>query len=84
MIGFAIVTVIHDSEAELGGLLDSVTRHLDPRPRVIVVDSGSTDDGGAALRASGAPRSWTWAATPASAPPTTRASSGCASRSRRS
>ena len=46
--GFAIVTVIHDSEPELRGLLDSVDRHLDPRPRVIVVDSGSSD-GGAAL-----------------------------------
>jgi N-acetylglucosaminyl-diphospho-decaprenol L-rhamnosyltransferase len=44
----AIVTVIHNSRDELAALLDSVERHLDPRPRVIVVDSGSSD-GGAAL-----------------------------------
>jgi N-acetylglucosaminyl-diphospho-decaprenol L-rhamnosyltransferase len=43
--GFAIVTVIHDSEAELGGLLNSVASRLEPRPRVIVVDSGSSDGG---------------------------------------
>ena len=38
MNAFAIVTVIHNSEAELDGLLDSVVRHLHPRPRVVVVD----------------------------------------------
>jgi GT2 family glycosyltransferase len=43
--GFAIVTVIHDSMRELQSLLDSVDRFLDPRPRVIVVDSGSRDQG---------------------------------------
>ena len=47
---FAIVTVIHDSEPELAGLLESVGRLADPRPRVIVVDSGSSD-GGATLAA---------------------------------
>jgi GT2 family glycosyltransferase len=47
---FAVVTVIHDSEAELRLLLDSVARLPEPRPRVIVVDSGSSD-GGAALAA---------------------------------
>jgi N-acetylglucosaminyl-diphospho-decaprenol L-rhamnosyltransferase len=52
--GFAIVTVIHDSEAELGGLLDSLARRLDPRPRVIVVDSGSSDGGAALARGWGA------------------------------
>jgi N-acetylglucosaminyl-diphospho-decaprenol L-rhamnosyltransferase len=52
--GFAVVTVIHDSRAELGGLLDSVARWLDPRPRVIVVDSGSSDGGGALARDWGA------------------------------
>jgi N-acetylglucosaminyl-diphospho-decaprenol L-rhamnosyltransferase len=52
--GFAIVTVIHDSEAELGGLLDSVARRLEPPPRVIVVDSGSTDGGAALARDWGA------------------------------
>jgi N-acetylglucosaminyl-diphospho-decaprenol L-rhamnosyltransferase len=52
--GFAIVTVIHDSEAELGGLLDSVARWLDPSPRVIVVDSASSDGGGTLARHWGA------------------------------
>jgi N-acetylglucosaminyl-diphospho-decaprenol L-rhamnosyltransferase len=52
--GFAIVTVIHDSEADLGGLLDSVARRLEPRPRLIVVDSGSTDGGAALARDWGA------------------------------
>ena len=54
MTAFAIVTVIHDSEAELRGLLDSLERHLDPRPRVVVVDSGSRDDGAALARERGA------------------------------
>jgi N-acetylglucosaminyl-diphospho-decaprenol L-rhamnosyltransferase len=48
LTSFAIVTVIHDSESELGGLLHSVEQLPEPRPRVVVVDSGSTD-GGAAL-----------------------------------
>jgi N-acetylglucosaminyl-diphospho-decaprenol L-rhamnosyltransferase len=43
----AIVTVLHDSERELGTLLDSIERHL-PDAQVVVVDSGSAD-GGAAL-----------------------------------
>ena len=42
---YAIVTVIHDSEPELPLLLDSVERLPEPRPRVIVVDSGSRDRG---------------------------------------
>jgi GT2 family glycosyltransferase len=42
---YAIVTVIHDSEPELPILLDSVERLPEPRPRVIVVDSGSQDRG---------------------------------------
>ena len=50
MSGFAIVTVIHDSEPELRGLLESLDRLPEPRPRAIVVDSGSSD-GGAALAA---------------------------------
>jgi N-acetylglucosaminyl-diphospho-decaprenol L-rhamnosyltransferase len=45
MSGYAIVTVIHDSESELPLLLDSVERLPQPRPRVIVVDSGSRDRG---------------------------------------
>jgi len=54
MTALAIVTVIHNSSAELAALLDSVERHLDPRPRVIVVDSGSTDGGTALARERGA------------------------------
>ena len=54
MTPFAVVTVIHDSAAELPGLLDSLERHLDPRPRVVVVDSGSTDGGAALARERGA------------------------------
>jgi N-acetylglucosaminyl-diphospho-decaprenol L-rhamnosyltransferase len=50
LTGFAIVTVIHDSEPELSLLLDSLKRLREPRPRVIVVDSGSSD-GGAPLAA---------------------------------
>lgn len=42
---FALVTVIHNSAPELARLLDSIDRHLHPRPRVIVVDDGSSDDG---------------------------------------
>jgi N-acetylglucosaminyl-diphospho-decaprenol L-rhamnosyltransferase len=42
---FAIVTVIHDSEPELPLLLDSIARLPEPLPRVIVVDSGSSDRG---------------------------------------
>jgi len=42
---FAIVTVIHDSEAELGLLLESIARLSGPRPQVIVIDSGSRDRG---------------------------------------
>ena len=45
MSRFAIVTVIHDSERELAVLLSSLARLPEPRPRVIVVDSGSSDDG---------------------------------------
>jgi len=43
--GLAIVTVIHDSEPELGALLDSIELLPEPRPRVVVVDSGSSDGG---------------------------------------
>jgi len=54
MSDFAIVTVIHDSEQELPLLLDSVERLPEPRPRVIVVDSGSRDAGSALAAARGA------------------------------
>jgi GT2 family glycosyltransferase len=45
MSRFAIVTVIHDSEPELPRLLASLEHLPDPRPRVVVVDSGSRDRG---------------------------------------
>jgi len=47
---YAVVTVIHDSEPELRVLLDSIDRLPEPRPHVVVVDSGSRD-GGAELAA---------------------------------
>jgi GT2 family glycosyltransferase/glycosyltransferase involved in cell wall biosynthesis len=46
----AIVTVIHDSEPELGQLLASIDRHL-PAAQVIVVDCASGDGGPALVRA---------------------------------
>jgi GT2 family glycosyltransferase len=49
----AVVTVIHDSEAELATLLDSLARHL-PEARAVVVDSGSSDGGPALARERGA------------------------------
>ncbi len=54
MTAFAIVTVVHDSAGELRVLLDSLERELDPVPRVIVVDSGSSDEGPALARERGA------------------------------
>ncbi len=54
MSGFAIVTVIHDSAPDLARLLDSVARHLDPVPPVVVVDSGSRDEGADLARRRGA------------------------------
>jgi GT2 family glycosyltransferase len=40
-----LLVVLHDSEPELATLLRSVERHLDPRPQLVVVDSGSRDGG---------------------------------------
>jgi N-acetylglucosaminyl-diphospho-decaprenol L-rhamnosyltransferase len=40
----AVVTVLHNSEDELAGLLASIERHLSGA-QVVVVDSGSTDGG---------------------------------------
>lgn len=54
MTSFAIVTVIHDSEPELPLLLDSIARLPEPLPRVIVVDSGSSDRGPELAAESGA------------------------------
>ncbi|HEX8743157.1 MAG TPA: glycosyltransferase [Thermoleophilaceae bacterium] len=47
--GMALVTVLHDSEAEVRALLASVERHL-PGARVVAADSGSSDGGAAAVR----------------------------------
>lgn len=41
---FSAVIVTHDSAAELRLLLDSIERHLEPLPELIVVDTGSADD----------------------------------------
>jgi N-acetylglucosaminyl-diphospho-decaprenol L-rhamnosyltransferase len=51
---FAIVTVIHDSAPDLVRLLDSLGRHLDPAPPVVVVDSDSSDGGADLARERGA------------------------------
>ncbi len=42
---FAGVIVIHNSARYLPGLFGSLKRHFDPAPELIVVDTGSTDDG---------------------------------------
>lgn len=47
--GMALVTVLHDSQRELAGLLDSATRHL-PEAHLVAVDSGSRDAGPALAR----------------------------------
>ena len=51
--GIALVTVSHNSSAELAALLRSAARHL-PRAHVIVVDSGSSDDSADVARTHGA------------------------------
>ena len=51
---FTAVVVLHDSEPELRALLDSLDRRLAVPPQLVVVDSGSSDGGGAAARARGA------------------------------
>jgi N-acetylglucosaminyl-diphospho-decaprenol L-rhamnosyltransferase len=42
---FSIVVVLHESAAELAALLLSIDVHLDVRPEVIAVDTGSFDGG---------------------------------------
>ncbi len=42
---YTVVVALHDSAPELRRLLASIDRHLAPVPRVICVDSGSSDDG---------------------------------------
>jgi N-acetylglucosaminyl-diphospho-decaprenol L-rhamnosyltransferase len=53
-VSFTIVTVVHDSASDLARLIASMQRHLDPAPELIVVDSGSNDDGPALAAAAGA------------------------------
>jgi N-acetylglucosaminyl-diphospho-decaprenol L-rhamnosyltransferase len=53
-MSLTIVTVLHQSAPELPRLLRSIDAHLDPRPQVVAVDSGSTDEGGELARAAGA------------------------------
>jgi GT2 family glycosyltransferase len=53
-VSFTAVVVLHDSEPELRALLDSLGRHLAGPPQLVVVDSGSSDGGGALARSSGA------------------------------
>jgi GT2 family glycosyltransferase/glycosyltransferase involved in cell wall biosynthesis len=50
--GLALVTVTHDSARDLEALLGSVRLHL-PLARVVIVDSGSSDDSVAVARAAG-------------------------------
>jgi GT2 family glycosyltransferase len=53
-MSFTIVTVLHDSAPDLHGLLSSLDAHLSPGPQLVVIDSGSRDDGPALARAAGA------------------------------
>jgi N-acetylglucosaminyl-diphospho-decaprenol L-rhamnosyltransferase len=54
LTSFALVTVMHDSAEDVARLLTSVERRLDPRPRVVAVDSGSSDRGPHLAREHGA------------------------------
>jgi N-acetylglucosaminyl-diphospho-decaprenol L-rhamnosyltransferase len=53
-VTFSVVVVVHDSAPHLAALLGSVEQHLDPGPQIVVVDSGSRDDGADVARAHGA------------------------------
>jgi N-acetylglucosaminyl-diphospho-decaprenol L-rhamnosyltransferase len=53
-VPFSVVVVLHDSARELAVLLASIDARLPVRPQVVVVDSGSTDDGAARAAAWGA------------------------------
>jgi N-acetylglucosaminyl-diphospho-decaprenol L-rhamnosyltransferase len=54
MTPFTAVVVLHDSEPQLAVLLRSLARHLPEPPQLVVVDTGSRDDGPALARAHGA------------------------------
>lgn len=51
---FTVVTVLHQSAPDLPRLLASIDAHHDPRPQIVAVDSGSTDDGPQIARRAGA------------------------------
>ncbi len=51
---FTAVVVLHDSEAELRVLLDSLDSYLAAPPQLVVVDSGSRDGGAALAQSRGA------------------------------
>jgi N-acetylglucosaminyl-diphospho-decaprenol L-rhamnosyltransferase len=53
-MSFSIVTVLHDSEPELPRLLRSIAAHLPAATQLVVVDSGSSDDGPAIAQGAGA------------------------------
>ena len=53
-MSFTAVIVLHDSEPELRVLLASLDAHLEDRPQLVVVDSGSRDGGAQLARAHGA------------------------------
>jgi GT2 family glycosyltransferase len=53
-VSFTVVTVLHDSAPELGRLLPSLRAHLPSSVQLVVVDSGSSDDGPVVARAAGA------------------------------
>jgi GT2 family glycosyltransferase len=44
-MSLSVVVVLHDSSPDLVRLLESLDRHLPQRPDVVVVDTGSSDDG---------------------------------------
>jgi N-acetylglucosaminyl-diphospho-decaprenol L-rhamnosyltransferase len=54
LTSFALVTVMHDSAGDVERLLTSIERFLEPRPRVVAVDSGSRDRGADVAREHGA------------------------------
>jgi N-acetylglucosaminyl-diphospho-decaprenol L-rhamnosyltransferase len=51
---FTIVTILHESAPELPRLLASIDAHLRPRPQIVAIDSGSSDDGPRLARDAGA------------------------------
>jgi N-acetylglucosaminyl-diphospho-decaprenol L-rhamnosyltransferase len=53
-MSFTVVTVLHDSAPELARLLPSLGEHVPVGTQLVVVDSGSGDDGAALAGAAGA------------------------------